>query len=82
MGFGFLCVSFILSFGKVRLVVTRRLGFMCVYVHSDPVIGWLSMDVVVGRLSDRLRSLGRAILVAWKESTVKCCCPSVGIDGT
>lgn len=31
MGFGFSCVSFILSFGKVRLVVTRRLGFMCVY---------------------------------------------------
>lgn len=31
MGFVFLCVSFILSFGKMRLIVTRRLGFMCVY---------------------------------------------------
>ena len=55
---------------------------LCVCMHSDPVIGRLSMDVVVGRLSDRLRSLGRATSVAWKESTVKCCCPSVGIDGT
>lgn len=51
-------------------------------MHSDIVIRWLSMDVVVGRLSDRLRSLVRATSVAWKESIVKCCCPSVGIDGT